>query len=75
MDGKIEALERQALKRNHQLIAIIDERGPAGKYIVIGSISQEFEQLSAAELAALKAERGEALLVVSVEKPVSGPGS
>lgn len=62
----VSRLEREAKRRNRQLIAIIDESA-AGKYIALGSVSQEYEQLSPAELAELKKRRE--LLVVRVEKP------
>lgn len=66
MRQEVLRLEKAAARNKRQLIVIIDESFTAGKYVALSIVSAEFEHLSAEELAALRAEHGEALLVVSV---------
>ena len=66
MRHEVLRLEKTAARHKRQLIVIIDESFTAGKYVALSSVSAEFEHLNAEELEALRAEHGEALLVVSV---------
>lgn len=67
MINPVVKLERDAARNRRELIAIIGRTSEKREYIVLGSIVPEFEELNAAELAALRNRRGD-LLVVRLEE-------